>query len=1190
MISFLTGTIRRKLFLLVFVSVLPALGIILHAGVKNRQHQLQQAEYEVMRMVHAAAEIQERMAVSTLQLLSTLAQTPMVLNQDSEACTRLLQNLLKMNPTLKNIALTDAAGDVFAAALPFTPPVNFSDRKHFQDARKFMGFAAGELIVTRMSPEPAFPFAFPIQGENGDFMGIVASVISLTVYEQLFLNAGLPEGSFIGMTDHQGRRLFRVPADPNVFPLGEPVKPEVWAVISDEKVERSFVGEISDASRQILAFKRLRLSEDHSPYIYMVVGIPRSEVLASAQKNLLRDVALVSVAAMLALATAWLLGDLAFVRKLRRLQEAAQRLAQGDLQVKTGMSHAEGELGLLAESFDDMARQLSEDLARREQAEAALREREHALEMAAVSTLDLLQETDLDKAVNTVLAKLGQGTDSDRVYVFRMHQAPDAQKMVTSQIFEWSRPGVEPQINNPLLQNSPIGDLAPRWITEMEAGRSINGMVQDFPETEQRFLLAQGISSILAVPIILTDSLWGFLGFDAVQAPRQWTPAEESVLRIVAAALGAAISRKKAEGTIVAQRDLMHGLFQSLPLGITVWNPQGRLLQANQGFFDLTGYAPQEMQGLDDWFPRAYPDPEFRASVINDWNQSKHQGVAVREFSVTCKDGSQKDIEFRAAFLDDGRSIVSLADVTLRKRIEQDLRSLNKTLRTILESLPANVYVADLETRKILFMNKAMRESFGGDYTGQLCHHVFRQSETPCDFCTNPRLLDDQGNPLETIAWEGLNPVVNKWYMNYDQAIPWLDGRFVRIQISVDISQRKKAEQSLQQAKEQAEAANRTKSEFLANMSHEIRTPLNGIMGTMQLLETTTLNDEQKVIVGMTLKSATRLTRLLSDILDLSRVEAGKMEIFEAEFVVHELADSVTDLFTVTARDKGVHLECSIDSEIPARLIGDEARVRQILFNLVGNALKFTKQGSVKLEMTSLGAGKDNAFNVLFTISDRGIGIPDDKLDTLFKPFVQVDGSYTRSFQGAGLGLAIVKRLVDLMGGKISVVSAVGEGTTINVLLSFKLPEDESVSSEIGSGQLAEAKQGLRILLAEDEPSNALPTMKLLEKAGHTVTLAEDGQQVLDLVATQDFDVILMDVQMPVMNGVEATQEIRRLEDEKNSSIPESQHSRIPIIALTAYAMLGDREKFLEAGMDDYLGKPVKMEDLEKVLKRTTRS
>ncbi|HDQ41230.1 MAG TPA: hypothetical protein ENN39_09420, partial [Desulfonatronum sp.] len=525
----------------------------------------------------------------------------------------------------------------------------------------------------------------------------------------------------------------------------------------------------------------------------------------------------------------------------------------------------------------------------------------------------------------------------------------------------------------------------------------------------------------------------------------------------------------------------------------------GKATPSQSVFFDMTGYAPQEMQSLDHWFQRAYPDPEFRTSVMNDWNQSRQQSVAVREFPVSCKDGSTKDIEFRAAFLDDGRAIVSMADITLRKKIEQDLCSVNKTLRIILESLPANVYVTDLETHKILFMNKAMRETFHEDFTGQLCHQVFRQRQTPCDFCTNPGLVDEHGTPLGTIVWEGLNPVVDKWYINYDQAIPWLDGRFVHIQVSMDISQRKTAEQSLQQAKEAAEAANKSKSEFLANMSHEIRTPLNGIMGMMQLLETTSLDAKQRQYVQMAAGSANRLTRLLADILDLSRVEAGKMSIHESEFLVQELGNSVSDLFKVTARDKGVELNCRIDPAIPVRLIGDEARVRQILFNLAGNALKFTDKGSVDMEMVFLSSQKQGECRILFSVTDTGIGIPEDKLGRLFQPFVQVDDSYTRSYQGAGLGLAIVKRLVDLMGGSISVDSAVGQGTTVYVVLPFKLPADEVIPGRQGHRQSLKAKQKLRILLAEDDPSNALPIRLLLEQAGHAVTLAEDGQQALDL-------------------------------------------------------------------------------------------
>ncbi len=381
----------------------------------------------------------------------------------------------------------------------------------------------------------------------------------------------------------------------------------------------------------------------------------------------------------------------------------------------------------------------------------------------------------------------------------------------------------------------------------------------------------------------------------------------------------------------------------------------------------------------------------------------------------------------------------------------------------------------------------------------------------------------------------------------------------------------------MQALAESAQAANIAKSAFLANMSHELRTPFNGIMGILQLLQASPLNAEQRELVNMGIQSSERFTRLLADILDLSSMETGKMAIIPAPFSLQESLKAVWELFSASARNKGVRLICDADAAIPAHVLGDAIRVRQILFNLVGNALKFTSQGSVRVRLTPLSAAKGGDLRILFSISDTGIGIPDDKLRELFSPFVQADSSFTRSYQGAGLGLAIVRRLVNLMSGNISVESVVGLGTAIHVMLPFGLPA-EAAAAPRPSPSPATAQRPLNILLAEDDPVNQLIMTAMVKKLGHTVTLADNGKTALGLLADNDYDCILMDIQMPVMTGLEATQAIR------NSDAPGIRRD-IPIIAVTAHTLPGDRERFLEAGMDGYLPKPVQLEDLKEMLK-----
>jgi CheY-like chemotaxis protein len=348
----------------------------------------------------------------------------------------------------------------------------------------------------------------------------------------------------------------------------------------------------------------------------------------------------------------------------------------------------------------------------------------------------------------------------------------------------------------------------------------------------------------------------------------------------------------------------------------------------------------------------------------------------------------------------------------------------------------------------------------------------------------------------------------------------------------------------------------------------------------MQLLEMTELNVEQKQYVSMAIMSSDRLARLLTDLLDLSRIEAGKMTLREEKFDTKGLCDSVFELLLVAARSKGILMESFIDPSVPASLLGDELRLRQILFNIVGNAVKFTEKGSVRLEMTPIKI-REGIVHMLVSVADTGIGIPPERLDELFQPFSQVENSYTRRFQGAGLGLAIVRRLVELMGGHITMDSIPGEGTTVHIVLPFRLPSERASTEHLAVSAPEFTSQPLRILLAEDDSSNAYALRTLLEKCGHETVIAKNGREALDLLEQNDFDMILMDIQMPVMDGIEATKTIR-------SSVRLGTKRDIPIIALTAYAMSGDREKFLASGMNDYLGKPVNLQDLRQVLKKHT--
>ncbi|WP_243544510.1 ATP-binding protein [Pseudodesulfovibrio tunisiensis] len=401
------------------------------------------------------------------------------------------------------------------------------------------------------------------------------------------------------------------------------------------------------------------------------------------------------------------------------------------------------------------------------------------------------------------------------------------------------------------------------------------------------------------------------------------------------------------------------------------------------------------------------------------------------------------------------------------------------------------------------------------------------------------------------------------------------DGTPARVRGSFqDITDRKHIEAELVQAKDRAEAASRSKSEFLANMSHELRTPLNGTLGMLQLLRMENLEHRQREYVDIALGACRSLTRLLGDILDLSKVEAGKMDLVSAPFLLSELLDTVRATFAPMAADKRVEIRISMEKTVPDELVGDAMRLRQIIFNLVGNALKFTDAGHVRVEVNSLTPRRDNEARLLFTVADTGIGISEDKLAEIFHPFTQAESGPAKQ-QGTGLGLHIVKRLSDLMGGSVSVTSTPSVGTTVHFAVGLTRAEHIRSNSDRSCPDTPEP--GRRILIAEDDRVNRLALSGFVEKLGHVPVCVENGRQALDKLSTEQFDCVLLDVQMPVLDGLETISFIRNAHEFREMR-------EIPVAALTARAMRGDREEFLDAGMDAYVAKPVDFEDLKRVL------
>jgi len=607
--------------------------------------------------------------------------------------------------------------------------------------------------------------------------------------------------------------------------------------------------------------------------------------------------------------------------------------------------------------------------------------------------------------------------------------------------------------------------------------------------------------------------------------------------------------------------------------GIAI-HEKGVILDCNQGLSDISGYTMEELIGMNGLLLIAEEAREYVMSKIVSGEERPYESVGVR------KNGKVYPVRLEARNIPyKGKNVrvVEFRDISERKRAEEKLRVSERQLREVVSKAPFPMVVIH-GVENIDFLNESFIDVFGYTLTDmQTVNDWWLQCYPDSEYRNQVRESWKQAATEAIETGQEIKPQI--WEMRRkDGELRTVEFKMVPLgEISVvtmlDLTEQKHLVEDLTAAKEQAEAANIAKTEFLANMSHEIRTPLNGIMGMLQLVSGESLEPMQQEYTDIALQSCRRLTSLLGDILDLSKIESGKLALRKVPFSPKQVFSSIEDLFKFQAQQSGLSLSIKWYDQFPESVLGDELRLRQVLFNLVGNAIKFTEKGGVSVEGYALPGSEF----VLFSVADTGIGIPDEKIEAVFNAFTQSDGSYTRSYQGAGLGLSIVKRLTALLGGSLAVDSQVDKGTTI--YLSLPLPRATSVEEEKNvRGQTTKVYANVFVLVVEDEYVNRLSITRLLEKQGVKVKTAEDGREALRLLRHHDFDLIFMDIQMPELDGVEATKIIRNASDYRDKS-------KIPIVALTAHAMIGDKEKFIAAGMDDYIAKPVDIDEVRKVLK-----
>ncbi|MBW7903399.1 MAG: response regulator [Rhodocyclaceae bacterium] len=751
------------------------------------------------------------------------------------------------------------------------------------------------------------------------------------------------------------------------------------------------------------------------------------------------------------------------------------------------------------------------------------------------------------------------------------------------------------QTDGELTALQPLAGQAAGWLR-------VTASLSALGEARRESWLGSAVTAVAAV-VVSTALLMLFLGrtmrtlhqvsafagrLDAVRG--ETLPefrGNEEIRQLVAALNNASLRLRRQEAQIQENNRFLNSLTDALGEGVVATDADGRCTFANAEAERLLGWRRDEMAGqvvhdlvhfqTANGIPMDREECPLHARVV--------AGHVFRSDldAFTRKDGTIFPAAIVSMPIYEGDrfvgTVAAFQDITERKRSEEYLLATSSRLTALIESMQAGVLVED-EQGRVVTSNQTFCASFGldapsaeliGGEAAALLADCGRATAAPGAFTElTATLLAERAPTLghELAMADGRVLELDYVPIYLFPAMPQAEDCRGHLWLFRDVTGRKRAEAELRQAREAAEQANAAKGDFLANMSHEIRTPMNGIIGMTDLALETRLDAQQREYLEMVKTSADALLVIINDILDFSKIEAGKLEIERIGFSFRDELAQTLRPFSFRAEQRGLRLAAFVDETVPEVVVGDPVRLRQILINLVGNALKFTEEGGVSVSVELVDATPDGV-ELHAAVCDSGIGIAPEKLADIFDAFSQADGSITRRFGGTGLGLAICEKLVTMMGGRIWAESRPDEGSAFHFTLRFGVGE---LSARRPAAPAMPALRPLSVLLAEDNAINQRLAVTLLERRGHRVRICGNGEEALRALADERFDVVLMDIQMPVMGGFEATRRIRQQE------AGGGRHQTI--VAMTASAMRGDRERCLDLGLDGYVSKPIRQEEM----------